>query len=114
MLRREAAGTSPAPPADWGRPEQLLAARSSPDPREGEVRAATLRRRNQLHLDPAFLALVERLVGADRVVEPDAVRQDPRRIELAASHEIEEPRDVAPVIAVAHVDRQVLLHGLAD
>src|SRR4051812_47758826 len=69
---------------------------------------------DELDLDPAFLALVERLVGADRVVEPHAVRQDPRRVELAALHKLEEPRDVAAMVAVAHVDREVLLHRLAD
>src|SRR5215210_5260417 len=63
--------------------------------------------REQLDLDPARTSLVEGLVSLYRFRDGLLLGENVRRVEGAAGDEADEPGDVAPVVAVAAVHREV-------
>src|SRR5258708_4012801 len=67
----------------------------------------------QFDLCPARVAAVEMPVGVEHLFHLDDLGQDPGRIDGAGPDEFDQMRRIAPMIAVAHLDRQVLFHGLS-
>src|SRR5205814_10641165 len=70
--------------------------------------------RPQLHFHPAGLAAVELLVGLDGVADRLVLGEELARIDRARPDELDQLRQVRPVVAVAHPHDQVLVHRQAD
>jgi hypothetical protein len=71
-------------------------------------------RRLQLQLDPTQLSLIESGISFDRTGERLALRQNLHRIDRTRAHELHQVRHVTAVIAITHLQCEVLVHGLAD
>src|SRR5688572_3618431 len=82
--------------------------------RSRRIRTSGLHRGFKLNLDPAGKAPIERLVRLDRARERLVLGENRRRIDAAVPDQPEQFRDEPPMVAVPHVDGEVLLHRLAD
>src|SRR5262249_34673355 len=70
--------------------------------------------REELDLDPTRRAEIEGLVGVDGPHERLALGEHQRRLDDAALDQVEELGDVLSMVAVAHLDREVLVHRHPD
>jgi hypothetical protein len=71
-------------------------------------------RRFEFDLDPALLAFVKGRVRVERRPEWFMLSQKASRIDFPAAYHVDEHGNVPAVIAVAHVNREVVIDCFAD
>jgi hypothetical protein len=70
--------------------------------------------RLQLHLDPSWLVRVKRFVRLGGGHQRLGLRENLCAIYRAAPHKVDQHGDIAAVVAIPHLDRQILVHRLPN